>query len=134
MTTTNQEMRFFADHNVPESVSRALESAGYKVIRLREKTAPDSPDTLVAAVSEANDAVLITMDGDFKSIAARIGIGQRRYRKLSLLRFEKCRESQAAKRLLSALSLIEHEWKVGNGARDRRMFVVICSTVIRTYR
>jgi predicted nuclease of predicted toxin-antitoxin system len=127
-------MRFFADHNVPESVSRTLESAGYRVIRLREKTAPDSPDTLVAAVAEANNAVLVTMDGDFKSIAARIGIGRNRYRKLSILRFEKCRESHAPKRLSCALTLIEHEWIVGNGARDRRMFVVICSTVIRTHR
>lgn len=98
-------MRFFADHNVPESVSRTLESAGYRVIRLREKTAPDSPDTLVAAVAEANNAVLVTMDGDFKSIAARIGIGRNRYRKLSILRFEKCRESHAPKRLSCALTL-----------------------------
>ena len=127
-------MRFFADHNVPESVSRTLKSAGYTVIRLREKTAPDSPDTLVAAVAEANNAVLVTMDGDFKSIAARTGIGRNRYRKLSILRFEKCRKSQAPKRLSCALSLIEHEWKIGNGARDRRMFVAICSAVIRTYR
>jgi predicted nuclease of predicted toxin-antitoxin system len=57
VTITDREMRFFADHNVPESVSRTLESAGYQVIRLREKTAPDSPDTLVAAVAEANNAV-----------------------------------------------------------------------------
>jgi hypothetical protein len=35
---------------------------------------------------------------------------------------------------LSALSLIEHEWKVGNGAKDRRMFVVIKAESIRTHR
>ena len=102
-----------------------LEAHGYEVIRLREKTAADSPDTLVAAVAEANDAVLVTMDGDFKSIARRTGIGQRRYRRLSLIRFEKCRESKAAARIECALSLIEHEWEVGNGNKDRRMFVVI---------
>jgi predicted nuclease of predicted toxin-antitoxin system len=86
-----------------------LEANGYEVIRLREKTASDSPDTLVAAVAEANNAVLVTMDGDFKSIAARSGIGQRRFGRLSLIRFEKCRESQTALRMESALSLIEHE-------------------------
>jgi predicted nuclease of predicted toxin-antitoxin system len=127
-------MRLFIDHCVPESVAKLLEQRGYEVIRLREKTAPDSPDALVAAVAEANDAVLVTMDGDFKAIASRSGIGQRRFRRLSLLRFERCRESQAAKRLETALSLIEHEWSAGNAARDRRMFVVITSDTIRTYR
>jgi len=127
-------MRLFVDHCVPESVPKMLEARGYEVIRLREKTAADSPDTLVAAVAEANNAVLVTMDGDFKSIARRTGIGQRRYRRLSLIRFERCRESKAAARLESALSLIEHEWEVGNGTKDRRMFVVIGAEAIRTHR
>ena len=127
-------MRLFIDHCVPESVPKALESAGLEVIRLREKTAPDSPDTLVAAVSEANNAVLVTMDSDFKSIASRTGIGQRRYKRLSLIRFEKCRESQAAGRIIAALSLIQHEWEFGNGLKDRRMFIVISSESIRTHR
>lgn len=132
--TSASTMRLFVDHCVPESVPKLLEKRGYDVIRLREKTASDSPDTLVAAVAEANDAVLVTMDGDFKKIAARSGIGQRRYRKLSLIRFEKCRESVAAARLDAALSLIEHEWNVGGGGRDRRMFVVITAETIRTHR
>jgi len=127
-------MRFFTDQNVPESVARVLEDAGYEVQRLRQKTATNAPDTLVAAISQANGAVLVTMDGDFKSIAARIGIGRRRYRTLSILRFERCRESSAADRLRIALSLVEHEWRVGGGSRDRRMFIVICTDVIRTYR
>jgi predicted nuclease of predicted toxin-antitoxin system len=73
-------MRFFTDQNVPESVALALEEAGYEVLRLRHKTAPDAPDTLVAAISEANHAILVTMDADFKSIASRIQIGRSRYR------------------------------------------------------
>ena len=134
MTSASGQMRLFTDHCVPESVPKLLEAKGYEVIRLREKTATDSPDNLVAAVAEANEAVLVTMDSDFKSIVSRIGIGRNRFRKLSLIRFEKCRESQAAKRLEQALSLIEHEWKVGNGSADRRMFVVITGAVIRTHR
>jgi predicted nuclease of predicted toxin-antitoxin system len=134
LTAAAGDMRFFADHNIPESVCKTLEAAGYETIRLRHKTAPDSPDMLVAAVSEANNAILVTMDSDFKSIVTRTGIGHRRFRKLSLLRFEKCRESQAAARLLNAMSLIEHEWRIGNGAADRRMFVVITGQAIRTHR
>lgn len=127
-------MRFFIDQCVPESVARTLEKYSHEVVRLREKTAPDSPDTLVAAVAEANNAILVTMDGDFKSIARRSGIGQRRFRRLSLLRFERCRESRTAGRVDVAMSLIEHEWGVGSGNRDRRMFVVITAETIRTHR
>jgi predicted nuclease of predicted toxin-antitoxin system len=127
-------MRFFTDQNVPESVPKMLERAGYEVVRLREKIATDTPDPLVAAVAEANAGILVTMDSDFKSIVQRTGIGRRRFRKLSLIRFEKCREARAAERLAAALSLIEHEWKVGSGDKDRRMFVVICADVIRTNR
>lgn len=127
-------MRLFIDHCVPESVPKMLEDKGYTVFRLREKTAPDSPDTLVAAVAEANDAVLVTMDGDFKTIAARSGVGQRRFRRLSIVRFEKCRESKAAQRMEAALSLLEHEWALSGDSHDRRMFVVITGATIRTHR
>ena len=129
-------MRFFIDHCVPESVAKMLEKHDCEVIRLREKTAPDSPDTLVAAVSEANNAILVTMDGDFKKIATRTGIGQGRFRRLSLLRFEKCRESRVSQRLDVAMSLVLHEWDIGAGlnTKDRRIFVVITSETIRTHR
>jgi Uncharacterized protein conserved in bacteria len=127
-------MRFFTDQCVPESVARALERAGYEVIRLREKIATNTPDQAVAAISEVNKAVLVTMDGDFKKIATRAGVGRRVHRTLSLLRFEKCRESRAADRISQALSLIQHEWEFGKRNTDRRMFVVICDGVIRTHR
>ena len=129
-------MRFFDDQCVPESVAKTLERHGHEVIRRRERIAPDSPGTLVAAVSEANNAILVTMDGDAKTIASRYGVGSRRYRRLSILRFERCRESRAAKRIDEAMSLIEHEWEVGGGreSQDRRMFVVITDGTIRTNR
>ena len=129
-------MRFFVDQCVPESVARTLENHGHEAIRLRERIAPDSPDTLVAAVSEANDAILVTMDGDFRKIASSHGVGSRRYRRLSLLRFERCRESRAARRLEEAMSLIEHEWNFGGGNSPvgRRMYVVITEATIRTHR
>ena len=129
-------MRFFVDQCVPESVAKTLENHGYEAIRLRERIAPDSPDTLVAAVSEANDAILVTMDGDFRKIASNYGVGSHRYRRLSLLRFERCRESRAALRLEEAMSLIEHEWNFGSGnsPAGRRMYVVVTEATIRTYR
>ena len=129
-------MWFFIDQCVPESVAKVLESHNHEVVRLREKIAPQSPDPLVAAVAETNDAILVTMDGDFRKIASRHGVGHRRFRRLSLLRFERCIEAKAASRVEAAMSLIEHEWAVGGGvgSRDRRMFVVITSDTIRTNR
>jgi predicted nuclease of predicted toxin-antitoxin system len=127
-------MRFFKDQNVPESVARVLEDSGYEVVRLRQKTAPSAPDALVAAVAEANSAILVTNDRDFKAIVSRTGIGQRRFRSLSLIRFEKCREARMASRIRQFISLIEHEWGVGGGERDRRMFIVICDSVVRSHR
>ncbi|MBA3667406.1 MAG: hypothetical protein H0W65_06760 [Sphingomonas sp.] len=93
-----------------------------------------SKDNLVAAVSEANGAILVAFDHDFKTIVQRAGIGQRRFRTLSLLKFEKCRESKAADRLTCALSLIEHEWTVAQDGRDRRLFVVVTGQAIKTIR
>ncbi len=46
-----------------------LSEAGHEVILLREQLAPDSPDPLVAAVSEMNGAVLVSLDSDLKRLA-----------------------------------------------------------------
>jgi predicted nuclease of predicted toxin-antitoxin system len=127
-------MKFFIDQNVPTAVDRFLGSRGYEVVLLRQRIPTESSDALVAAVAEANNAILVTFDPDFKALASRIGIGRRRFARLSLIRFEKCRESQAARRMEEALSLIEHEWAIGRGERDRRLFVVITSQTIRTHR
>lgn len=127
-------MRFFLDEGVPHSVGRFLEEQGFTVIYLEDKLAKGSKDTLVAAVSEANDAVLIAFDADFKSLASRNGIGHKRFRKLSLLRFERCRESRAVERLAAALSLIKHEWEIADQQRDRRLFIVVTADTIRTNR
>jgi predicted nuclease of predicted toxin-antitoxin system len=86
--------RFFVDHCVPESVAKHLESEGHDVIRLRERTSTDSPDALVATLAEAAEAILVTADKDFKDMVKRHAIGKQKFSTLSLLRFEKCRESQ----------------------------------------
>ena len=129
-------MRFFIDQCVPESVAKALENHSHDAVRLRERIAPESPDPLVAAVAETNNTILVTMDGGFRKIASRHGVGSNRCKRLSILRFERCIEAKAASRVEAAMSLIEHEWDVGAGieSRDRRMFVVITNATIRTHR
>jgi len=127
-------IRFFIDHCVPDSVGRVLRDAGHEVILLRERVAPDSPDPLVAAVSELSDAVLVSLDSDFKSLAPRIPKGQRqRFRKLSRIGL-RCRAPRCAQRLTVTLSLIEHEWGVAQKSADKRMIVDIGESYVRTIR
>ena len=127
-------IRFFIDHCVPDSVGRALRDAGYDVILLRERIAPDSPDPLVAAVSEMNGAVLVSLDSDFKRLAPRVPKGQRqRFRKLSRIGL-RCKAPRCAQRLIATLSLIEHEWMVAQESADKRMIVDIGESYIRSIR
>lgn len=103
-------IRFFVDHCVPDSVGRVLRDAGHEVVLLRERIAPDSPDPLVAAVSEMNDAVLVSLDSDFRGLAPRAPIGHRqRFRRLSRIGL-RCGPVHAAQRMQLCLSLVEHEW------------------------
>jgi predicted nuclease of predicted toxin-antitoxin system len=87
----------------------------------------------VAAVAEMNDAVLVSLDSDFKSLAPRAGVGKQRFKTLSRIGL-KCNEPQAGKRIVAALSLIEHEWNLAQHSNDRRMIVEVGQTTIRTIR
>jgi predicted nuclease of predicted toxin-antitoxin system len=103
------------------------------VIYLREKIATNTPDPLVAAVAEANDAILVSLDADFQRIAKRHGVGRREFRQLSLIKLS-CRESRCYQRITEAMSLIDHEWNFARQNRDRRLFMDILDNVIRTMR
>jgi hypothetical protein len=125
-------LKFLTDNCVPDSVGRALADAGHEVIRLRDILPKDSPDPIVASVAELNDAVLVSFD-NFKTLAPRIGVGQRRFRKLSRIGF-RCGEPEAARRLGLALALIEFEWAAAQTTSDKRMIIEIGPTYIRTVR
>jgi len=126
-------IKFFTDENVPDSVGGALAEAGHDVARLRDHLVRGSPDQVVAKFSELLEAVLVTLDRDFDSLAPRIGIGQRRFRQLSRIAI-RCDEPRAAARIKIALSLIEHEWQLAQNSDDKRMIVEIGTTHIRTIR
>ncbi|MCP4304259.1 MAG: hypothetical protein GY788_05125 [bacterium] len=126
-------LRFFLDNCVPDSVGRVLADAGHEVIYQREVIARDSPDTLVALTSAENDAILVTFDKDFRAVASRFRVSNRRLRKLSRIDFT-CPEPQAAERMKVALSFIEAEWRIAKGVKDGRLFIGIGSTVLRTVR
>ncbi len=67
MTSPTLAMKFFIDQNVPAAVGNFLQSSGHDVVLLRQRIPTESPDTLVAAVAEANNAILVTFDSENRS-------------------------------------------------------------------
>lgn len=100
---------------------------------LRERLATNSDDMLVAAVALANQAVLLSLDSDFRVIAKRNQYSQGKLRKLSLIKLS-CRESQAKSRLAAAMSLIESEYALMLATKAPRLFVEVGAGVIKTNR
>ena len=133
MNAAQLVLRVFIDQCVPDSAGRAFQDQGHEVIYLREKIATNSPDPLVAAVAEANEAILVSLDADFRQLAKRHGVGRREFRRLSLIKLS-CRESRCYERIADAMSLILHEWNLAQEGRDRRLFIDIMDNVIRTIR
>lgn len=100
---------------------------------LRQHLAIDSSDELVAALAEHEAAILVTMDKDFNKIAKRFGVGRRRFQTLSRIILA-CKESRARERVSAAMSLIKHEWRLCQESTDRRLFLEISDSYIKTNR
>lgn len=127
-------MRLLLDQNVPDSVAGIFADQGHEVVYLRDVLPTDTPDSIVATISELEMLVLVSSDGDFAKIAPRIPVGQKqRFRKLSRISL-KCKAPQAAKRLSAAMSLIEMEYAFAQKSGDPRMIIVIGDSFIRTER
>lgn len=119
---------------MPNSVGAVLIGAGYDVVFARDVTGPGAADDLVCAVAEVNECILVSFDKDMRNAARRQGLGGRaRFPFLSLIKLC-CYEPEAADRLGSALSLIEHEWARRATNEGRRMYIEIGTTVIRVNR
>lgn len=126
-------LKVFLDEGVPVSVGHCFAKHGHTVIYFKDAAVPGSPDPLVATVATTNDAVLVAIDGDMRRIAQERGIGQNRYKRLSLIKLS-CPETEAVDRLKQAMSLIEHEWSLEKDPSKRRIFIEIGKTYIRTVR
>jgi predicted nuclease of predicted toxin-antitoxin system len=134
LTAKNEKLKFFLDEGVPDSVARALRDSGHDAVLLRESgVARGSSDQVVCAFAEVSDSILVALDGDMKQLAKDNGVGGGRFKRLNLLKLS-CGEPNASKRVLQALSLIEHEWAVDKQERERRLYVEIGIAVIRSYR
>ena len=126
-------MRLLLDEGVTVSVAEVFRASGHEVILFEEALIKGSSDQLVCAAAEANNAILVAQDGDMKQMARHFGLGSQRFKKLSLIKLS-CREHSAARRVEAALSLIEHEWNVGQNNPHRKLHIEIGDNVIRTVR
>ena len=133
MTPQKPALKIFLDEGVPKAVGRCFHEHGHTVIDFHDAAVPGSPDPLVATISMENNAVLVALDGDMRRLAQRRGVGQRRYKRLSLIKIS-CHETEASRRLEEAMSLIEHEWALASDPSKRRIFVEIGTSFIRTHR
>jgi predicted nuclease of predicted toxin-antitoxin system len=122
--TEKIRLRLFLDECVPDSVGRVFSDAGHHVIYLRDAGARGSPDPLVCTLAEANEAILVSLDGDMKQLAKENGISKKRFINLSLIKFS-CETVKAAQRAADAMSVIEHEWRRSRDHDGRRVFVEI---------
>jgi len=135
LNAKRQALRFMLDEGVPDSVGEIFEKAGHEVIYLNKSQVimRGSPDPLVVQAAVANEAILVALDGDMRKIAQGHGVGKNRYRMLSLIKLS-CFEPDAAGRVKSMMSLIEHEWDAGATDSGRRLHIEILDTVVRSMR
>jgi predicted nuclease of predicted toxin-antitoxin system len=127
-------MRFILDENVPMAVADMLIRHGHVAEFIREYVPPGAPDPLVATIAQEVDAVLVSFDGDFQTIAPRIPHGHRtRFRTLSRI-WMRCDEPDAAARLEGALPLVESEFALAQQRSDKRMLMWVGASYLRTDR
>jgi len=129
----NVSLRFFLDEGVPDAVGRALQERGHHVTFANKSLPRGSADQLVCVAALNDDAILVAADHDMKNIAKANGLGNQRFKSLSLIKLS-CRKPQAAAKIQDAMSLIEHEWQCGEGQRRRRLWIEISESVIRIVR
>jgi hypothetical protein len=87
-----------------------------------------------AELDSSRPSMLLTHDGDFKAVAARIPKGGRiRFPKLSKVHLA-CKHLKAERRLAAVMALIEFEWQAAQERDDKRLHLVVRPTVISTHR
>lgn len=91
---------------------------------------------MVAAYASRKNAVLLSFDGDFNTIASRLPKNARsRFKKLSRIHMA-VRGPTAHVRMEAAMSLIEFEWaeSAKRNSDGRRLWIVIQPTGIKINR
>lgn len=123
-------MRLLIDENVPDSVSEFFRQRGHEVVLVRDLLPNGTPDAVISVVGDNEEAIIVTWDKDFKLLAARVQVAQRRLRKLGRISF-RCRESRGLARAKECIELLEIAYDAAQRRKDKRLIVEISETTIR---
>ena len=126
-------LRLLLDEGVPDAVGRVFEERGHIVTFANKSLPRGSADQLVCVAALNAGAILVAADHDMKSIAKANGVGNERFKALSLIKLS-CRKPEAAEKVRQAMSLIEHEWLCDAANGRRRLWIEIQSSVIKIVR
>lgn len=61
-------LKFFIDQCVPSNISKILRDSGYDVLILKDYIPVDSPDLEVIREAQRQEAILVSLNGDFGDI------------------------------------------------------------------
>lgn len=124
---------FLLDASSPESVAKAIEDSGHKVIRHNDVLAEGATDVVVCETSMKNNAILVAVDTDMKRLTRRFKPETDRFKKLSVIHLG-CNAVMAAKRMEQALSLIAHEFDVSCKKAASRVWMEVTNHHFTTFR
>ena len=125
-------MHFLLDQNVAKAVADVLVELGHTCEFSRALLPPNADDPVVAIAAEQLNAILVSHDADFNTIAPRVIEGQkRRFSKLSRIALQ-CREAEAAGRIRELMPAIELFVQLAANKPDKRVIIYIQTNTIRT--
>jgi hypothetical protein len=128
-------MLLLIDENVPYSVEAYFRERGHDVRPVRELFPPGTSDSVIAALGDVLDAVVVTWNQrDFRQLAARVPPGNvQRFRRLSRISF-RCREAHGRRRAEELIEEIEFHYAQARKRRDKRLMIEISETTFTVVR
>jgi predicted nuclease of predicted toxin-antitoxin system len=125
-------MHFLLDQNVAKAVADMLVEEGHTCEFSRHLIPADAPDPLVAIAAEETNAILVSHDTDFNSIAPRVAHGHKaRFKKLSRVALQ-CSEAEAAGRLRDHLAILAILIAQSANKPDKRVILILQKHTMRT--
>lgn len=135
MKGNGPQLKVLLDEGAPHSSAEPFVQNGYQAIFHGDVLDNGASDEMVAVTAMLNKAVLIAVDLDMKRLVRRFGTARDggKFDKLNLI-WVGCDPVMAAKRLIHAMTFIEHEWAICCEKAARRMWVSIENHRLTTYR
>lgn len=128
-------MRFLADEHVPPPVIAFLRDRGHVVDSVRGSPLRGEADEVIAKAAHESSAIVVTWNHRHYAelISRRPPLNRDRFPNAGRLSFV-CPEPLGRRRLEALLDDIEHEHRIVQARRDKRLIMVIGDTWFRINR